>query len=538
MALYLDSKEYYATRREEINWAILRRKYYAGHPYTPDPCSRHQNEELWRNLMQPTEAFDDHPDYVDNVAKQRIDVVVGDVLPANSRLVFKNPDSNEPVPVDTIDELLSELVDFGYNYGRGIKGFFSWARSVLRDAAQTGDCALLPRWMPDDKRCRLASFPYEAWDAEVDPVTSEIDRYRIEYAYVAADRKTYYRRWDILRDRIIRYSDEKSLASLDQDTPPQVMQAIALDPVSMYKPPEMKVDTTRSETLDKAEQTELRQLGDFLLVPVIWQRECLEAYRGSSELTLPHMRAIDDEQRMMGAWKESAVKLGNQPLSIIDADAGSEVGSNSNEIRPDKAGPGAVLNLVSNSDEHQGKVTYPDNQPAGTAHRDVIDRMRRTVSADVPLLDLDMQDMANMARMSGFAKDLMQENHQERVEQIRDDVLDNGILKALRIVIKILAARGMLPDGISPKVKIMLVFGKQTMSPDEKLKMLTAAVTAQNMGAPPQEIINLWPQDPLNPDELAAALQEQRDMSRQLEALALQPAPTADEEPPLDNRAK
>ena len=175
---YLDTREYYQRRKKQVEWLLLQRAYFMGHPYGPGPVDNFDYSRLWEGLLSPTD--DDAPVYLDNIAKLIIETNVADVLPQGTRLSLSNTPEEE-----TLRELYVRLLNFGPGYPSGIEGFFEWVESILLDIAQTGDGLILVRYLPGNGkhsgRIRFNYYPAECWDVEIDPDSDEVEFYRIEY---------------------------------------------------------------------------------------------------------------------------------------------------------------------------------------------------------------------------------------------------------------------------------------------------------------------------------------------------------------------
>ena len=84
---YLDTHEYYYDRARRIEYALLRRGYMEGFPYTIDPDTRFDMGSLWQTLMTPTDEPGDFPSYLENLPMTLVRGFVDDILPPDSKLV-------------------------------------------------------------------------------------------------------------------------------------------------------------------------------------------------------------------------------------------------------------------------------------------------------------------------------------------------------------------------------------------------------------------------------------------------------------------
>lgn len=488
---YLDTREYYKRRKKQVEWLLLQRAYFMGHPYGPGPIDSFDYSRLWEGLLSPTD--DDPPVYLDNIAKLIIETNVADVLPQGTRLSLSTTPEEE-----TLTQLYSLLMNFGPGYPSGIEGFFEWVESILLDIAQTGDGLILVRYLPRNGkqagRIRFNYYPAECWDAEIDPDSDEVKFYRIEYKYKDSDGELYWRRFDVHRDHITRYRDSKALWQPDNGMPPPAIEPVALDGIGGFMPPPM--DTLRRGVIQEtAENSLLAELGEWVAIPLIWRRTSQESHRGDPELMTNELAAIDDVNRLLTRWKEAAINVGDPSLMALDLALPREPGDEGAELSRADLGPGAVLSCVS-LDERSGKLTYPENLPTTFPHSEVLERIRSATFGNTPNIGLDPGKISRFGELSGFASMLLKYNHTQKVGQRRRRVLNNGILRALETGMQLLQLRGLLPEGISSNTSMKLEYGGPLMSPDEKLKQVTMISMLLKMGVPASEVVPLMPFDP------------------------------------------
>lgn len=75
-------------------------------------------------------------------------------------------------------------------------------------------------------------------------------------------------------------------------------------------------------------------------------------------------------------------------------------------------------------------------------------------------------------------------------------MLNNGVLRALEVAMRVLGLRVLLPHRIDGKTPLILECGRPLMSPDEKLKQVTMVSMLLKTGVPVEEVVSLLPFDP------------------------------------------
>jgi hypothetical protein len=109
-----------------------------------------------------------------------------------------------------------------------------------------------------------------------------------------------------------------------------------------------------------------------------------------------------------------------------------------------------VLSCVS-LDERSGKLAYPENLPTTFPHSELLERIRSATFGNTPNIGLDPGKISRFGELSGFAAMLLKFNHTQNVGQRRRLVLNNGVLRALEVGIKLQDLRSGLPDGLTAR---------------------------------------------------------------------------------------
>jgi len=511
MPVFLDTQEYMQARKAAIELSLLLRAYYDGLPYVQDPLDVGANNwQLWQRFLRPTDPDGSEPTYLDNVPRNIIDTTVSDVLPDGTRLAVDGLEEEER------EDLLTKLLNFGPGYSSGEDGLLDWCNSILTDSAQTGDGLLVPTYSGERQLVRMNFYASEIWDAERDASAGdeEVLFYRIEYKYKQADGKEYWRRVDIHTAEIVRYEDKAGYSTLlhDGKVPPST-SPLALSWMGGFTAGRMSV---RERTpLVLAESAELAKLGDFIAVPIIWRRNAFGGFRGQPEVPFSMLPSVDDIQRLLTRWKDSAINVGDPPLGLIDISEASDPTGDPNKKLPADVGPGSMTYFQSLDDKH-GRMAYPENTPTVLPHEQVLERVRQAAFGNTPNMGLDPGRVSRFGELTGFANKLMRGNYDQKITQLRRRVLTNGILRALLVGARILALKGLFPEEKLKKLKFRFEFGGPLYSPDEKLKIVTGLAMQARLGVPPKDLAAQMPFDPADWDELVAGIEKSVEQSNLL----------------------
>lgn len=497
---FLDSLEYMARRQRAVRLSLLLRNYYRGLPYTDDPLDGgSSNYRLWVDFLDPDDA-EARLKYLDNVSRNIIDTTVSDTLPDGTRLAVDGIEEGQR------EDLLEKLLNFGPGYTEGEDGLLDWCNAILVDCAQVGDGLIVPSYIGERKQIRLNYFAGELWDAERDASQGdeEVLFYRVEYKYERADGKNYWRRYDFYRDRIVRYEDKATTGTFLRDgiAPPNYM------PLVMDAGFFAGTMTQREETsISVAEAQALQGIGGFHAVPVIWRRDAFDSFRGEAQVTFAQLPAIDDIQRLLNRWEDSAINVGDPTLVLFDAtDPGDGTGDPNKKVSRD-LGPGSFHSLQS-VDDKQARIGYPDNTPSVLPHEQVLERVRQATFGNTPNMGLDPGRVSRFGELTGFANKLMRGNYDQEIVQLRRRVLTNGILRALKVAARLLAVKGALDPAMVDKISFRFEFGGPLYSPDEKLKLISGAAIMQKVGVPAPDIAAFLPFDSIDPDALVDGLEQ------------------------------
>jgi hypothetical protein len=443
-----------------------------------------------------------------------IEKIVADVFPSGTRLVSK-------LPPDIYKAAIPSWLNFTGLYPSGEKALYKWMHVGLLDMPQTGDSCGFTRYFPDRRQVRFALFPYEQWDVEMTDDGEEPLFYRFEYRYRRSDGKVHWRRWDVFKDHITRYAEKQEPGLDTEGRPPSDHMPTATSyALPALMPPEL---SALPREVYANEEAIIRRLNQWLAVPLIWRQTESDALRGLPELMLNDLAATDDINRLLTAWKDSAINNGDPPLAIIDGDLPPEQGGESHKLTKEDFGHGAAT-MVESTGDHQAQVTYPSNLPTIFPHADVLEKMRNAVVGNTPMASIDPTRIDRFADMSGFAKDMLEQVHLERVAWLRQNVVDDGFARLLKTGLELLALQGIV-EGLTPEMArdcdLHFEYGHPPISPDEELKRTTTASMLSKLGVPAADVANILPLKSLDHEALVAALEKARqeaDMVAEMQA--------------------
>ena len=523
---YLNSRDYYLNRKSEIEARIVYRGYYAGTPYTRDPNDPSVDFGSYRKALlaggvqtvvdaqghlirvldrDPTKDRARDIDYMENLFKARIDSLAAGVVPRGSSVQFNPPPdyTGEPLTAQQREDLCRVLLNFDARYDDGEKTFFQWLRLALKDVGVTGDGLLTLSYEPDDKRCWYNYYPFEYSDWENDAVTNKPLYYRIEFKVLGDDLKEYFYRVDIYRDRIVHYQLMPVKGSWLTGLPNPVQMAVALDGTAGYVPMDMTVDTARSGDPWGV----LGNLSGFSARDIAWSRENTLNRRGSPEVGIDGLAAVDAVNELLNQYSDAVIYAGHQPLAVIDAsppkDAKGKV-----LPWPKRLQAGSFIDIkTSDGAEDQAKLAYPENVPDTFPHPEALSELRGAAMAGVPHFRSDNKTIAELARLSGYAYRIIMTDFLEKVEDVRENAVD-PILRMLNLGIEMLELKGALPAGIPKGTRIAIKYADQQMTEDELQKRVMAILGMHNMGVPMARLLPLFPMAIDNPEQLKAELEK------------------------------
>lgn len=549
----LDTKEYYARRKTAVEVRMMLRYYYEGIPYKRDPEDLANSPRDLRKaiLKGNTVAIDDattlrraenelpdradNIDYMDNLAADRIDANVAAVIPSDTALRIES-ESDKGVEKEVRKELFKRLLNFGdrFNTDKPEQDFFRWLKLLLTDCAQTGDGLILVQYLPKDDvstgRIRYQFYPYESWDRQNDPITGDLKFYRIEFKFIDNDGKEYFYRRDYYPGRKVVYNNTEVPLNWNQGINPPAQTASAMDPLVGVVPPEMHVKKVNNP----AEAAALSELGEACCVDVIWNEKNMDSYRGYPEVWFDDLPAVDSSNEILNALGEAVIIAGNPPLAAIDLQGPKGSDGKTRDLAREDMAAGAFMDMKSvDAGEHQGKMAFPDNSPSKFPHEDGLKQMRAAAMAGTPNMRLDEKGMMEISRMSGFAYMILTGQFDQKVKNIRQSAVAR-VLKALRLGIKLLRIKQELPDGLPDDFDIILDFGEQRMTEDERSKLAVTLLAYEKLGIPRDVLVKMIPG--LSTDDIEkikAGVLERADLDEELMAKEAQkatqvPAPKAE----------
>lgn len=514
--MILGTPAYYAKRKAEIEARMVLRYYYQGVPYGTDPddlgmipgvlrqsvlhgdATMIDEDGNLRRVKSTKPDRADDIDYMENLARERIDAIVSAVIPSGTaiRLEVETEEGSkqEDIPKKVRQELFKRLLNFGdrFNTDKHEDDFLRWVKLALKDIAQTGDGAILTQYVPPDEalnlpgRVRYVFYPYEAWDRQNEPIFGDLEYYRVEFLYVGNDSKHYFYRRDYHPGFKKIYHDKEADDNWERGIMPPKHSAVALDSIAGVVPP--KIEFKEESTEDGA----LSDLGECCFVEVLWNEKDMDSYRGYPEIWYDDLPSIDAANEILNALPEAVIYAGNQPLAMIDCHAGIGPDKKPIEIKRADMAAGARMELVSTHDIHPGKLTFPEHPPTQLLHDDGLKHMRAAAMAGTPNMRLDQKGMMEISRLSGFAYQILTSQFMERVEEIRKGAVAR-ILKGLRLGIKLLKLKDELPAGLPDDFDIVLDYGETKMTEDELVKQATRLLVYDKLGIPRDVIIRLIP---------------------------------------------
>lgn len=559
----IDTREYYAKRKAAIEIRLMLRYYYEGIPYKYDPedlaaspreirrsilrnttvqISEDNTSEL-RRVRSETPDRSDGIDYMDNVAADRIDAVVGAVLPADTalRIDIESDDgeTKEPTTVTKKDrkKLFRQLLNFGdqFDSDKPEQDFMRWLKLVLTDVAQTGDGLILVQYLPPDEKLKLPGrikyefYSYECWDRQNDPITGELQFYRVEFKYVDENGKERFYRRDYHPGKKIIYNEPEATIEFQKGIPPAHHEGIPMDPMIGILPPKF---VEQSETTEAGALTEL---GAAPCVDLIWNEKNMDSYRGFPEIWFDDIPGIDSTNEILNALTEAVVYAGNQPLIALDVKGPEGSNNKPRDLRKEDMAAGAIANLRSlgNDESKQGKVFFPENTPTVFPHDQGMKQVRAAAMGGIPNARFNDADLEKLSRLSGFAYTILTGQFDQRVKDIRRSAVDR-VLKALRLGIRLLRIKNALPDGLPDDFDITLDYGDQKITEDERSKLAVTLLAYDKLGVPRDVLIKMIPG--LSTDDIEKTLAGVRErqqldeelMVKQIETVT-QAGPTAPE---------
>ncbi len=505
---YLDTADYYLTRQRQVEYAILRRGYMEGFPYSIDPDTKFDLGELWKALMSPTDEEGDFPSFLENFPMMLVRGFVDDIFPPDSKLVVDGLSEKQT------KDLFEKMFDFGSGYARGVDGLIQWYSEVLMDVGTVGDGLIHIRLL--EKGIRWHHYPMESWDAEAMPDSDDPEFYRVEYKYKRfienpakdePDVRTFWRRIDFHKHEIVRYDDTPVPWELDDGQVPPNRMSTA-DVFAAFVPPDMEVDNSQDILESASEMIILRELDEFVCQQVVWRRAEPGSMRGIPEISIDRMVSTDDINRLLTSHKSAAINAGDPILAAIDLDVPEEPGEEGDELSPADV-KGDILNMTSESPERAGKFGYPENQPVKFLHGEAKEEVRRAALQSSQNLGVDVKDILARGEVSGFAMSQMTTYHDKRIDRLRTRLFENALFLMFKRAQRILKLTGRIDEG-QAKANIRIEYGARSLSPDELLKMTTILVMLMDKNIPEDELIRLLPFKPHDREAVIKALAEKR----------------------------
>lgn len=491
---YIDSRDFYELKQQKVTQAAVRRAYYGGFPYRDNPFEQYQ-AQYWASLMSPTEEVNDWPQYYDNLARIIIENTVNDILPSESSLRIKGMDKIEDA--NRQRDFYRQLFCLPPGYKRTPAGFISWAKKTLIDVAQTGNGLIFLRLIPanDNEPIRIKwdYYAMEAWQAEEVEKGAAPEFYRIEYKYdtVEADNKrtTRWHRVDIYRDHIVRYHDTAALINNFDNDIPQGGRISTADTFAGILPPRMSVQQP-DPTMDSIERGIMAQLGGWVCIPLVWDRKDPADLEGVSALRINRLATIDQVNRLETGWSDAAMDHGNPQEYALDLDLpGEEGGERDETTRNDYFGRDVIIAQSSGSMTQRGTVMYPDNMPSQLLHEAPMESLRRAVFEGAANMGLNPESIGRFGQMSSYGYGLINRSQEDRVKNLREDLISSGILDALERALEMLDAVGQLPASIQGDDEPTIRMAGRSLSPDEELKMMTSLAEMYKLSFPEETIL-------------------------------------------------
>ena len=530
MKYWLDSSDYRQGRRTNIDLSLLSRAYYEGNPYD----IFNSGIGLVRlNLLRPMEEVQKnsqtgkyeyigpgHP-YEYNIAKARIDQMVQAVLPSTAELSF--PAIKEDDDDAKANEYIRKVLNPGSKYPKTKAGLLQWMRAILRDAAQPGDRLAMPRYMEGlgerKSYIQLSSYGYADWDIEENEDDDEIRFFRICSKRASGDGKNYWHVWDIWLDHIVRYTPQECYGAI----PIELMYPGLVDwskAQPFYFPGELQELKARPQ--DQLEATYMKQLGEFLPVPIRYIDRGIDSHRGESEIQIPDMAAIDKANRHLAIWAKAVEDTNFPSLIVWDAVTPNDPATGKPKHANFRAGS---QHNMSSSGNQTGRAEYADNAPTEFAFDKYLEQIVTVALGPVPNQGLKPSDKKAISEMNGFAHIMLSRLMAERVAGIRQTAIENGLMEVFRRAHKIAKMKSLLPGwaGDSDEMAIRISYGKEPMTADESLKQMLTVESGLKIGLDPKRLVSSIPM-PIG-DETTAAEEiskqrEQADLMNQAMAKA------------------
>lgn len=519
MKYWLDTNSYRPRRKLAIDFSLLCRAYYEGHPYG---VSKFYNIgpirwNLLENLDEMSEnkkgdAIYTGPEhqYEYNIARLRIDQMTKSILPHQSQLIIEGIGDDEDG--EKAKEYIRTVINPGSKYPATLTGIKQWMRAVLLDAAIVGDRLGIPRFMPRTPRrdkpfILLTTFPSADWDAELDEETNEPEFYRIEHRRFGGDDKEYWHRFDIFKDHIQRYQPQIAATSGQPAWDllyPGLMNWDKAQP--FYFSSDMKPIAETPES--RLEADELGRMSEIIATPIRYSDRNIDSFRGMPEVLIDDMRAIDKANRHLSIWAK-AVEETNFPAMIVwdaifpkrpDGTAATEV-----NLRA-----GSQHQMSSVYENQPGRAEYPKNIPTEFAFADYLDQIATIAFGTIPNRGLKPEDVRAFSQMSGFAYQIMCKPMADRVQEFRENAIDNGILPLFRKAHEMAKIKEILPKWAAD-VEFSMTYGKEPVSADETLKQMLVCQTGfSNLNLPASVIVPNLPLKIENEQEVIDAMEEAR----------------------------
>jgi len=491
---YIDSRDFYELKQQKVTYASVRRAYYGGYPYKDNPFEQYL-KQYWATVLSPTEEEKDWPQYYDNLARIIIENTVNDILPSESSLRIRGMDKIEDANKQR--DFYRQLFCLPPGYKRTPAGFISWAKKTLIDVAQTGNGLIFLRLIPAEGRepirVKWDYYAMEAWQAEEVEKGADPAFYRIEYKYdiISSDNKrtTYWHRVDIYRDYIVRYHDTAALINNFDNDIPQGGRITTADTFAGILPPRMSV-MQPDETTDRAERDIMAQLGGWVCIPLVWDRKDPADLEGVSALRINRLATIDQVNRLETEWSDAAVQHGNPQEYAVDLELPGEEGGEKDETTRDDFSSRDIMVVESNGNSTQrGTMMYPDNLPKDLLHGAPMESLRRAVFEGAANMGLNPESIGRFGQMSSYGYGLINRSQEDRVKNLREDLIASGILDALERALEMLDAVGQLPASIRDETEPTIRMAGRSLSPDEELKMMTSLAEMYKLSFPEETIL-------------------------------------------------
>lgn len=551
MTPFIDTNESKALMRQSIELAMMVRSYYEGNPY--------DNQFTGSNFIRANYVSGDDEFYTDkdgsktfngpgydyeyNIARDRIERMVHGVVPPTARFVIEGVDEEQK------KQLMAKLFNFGPRFNQSENSVLRFIRMVVRETAISQDGLVVIRRLPADpsrgreNRLRFNFYPSMNWQAEIsDSWDDEVEFFRIEKkefgeTNASGQPELFWHRLDIYRDRAVRYKPYP----LSMGNPPWMSAPPGMEDYSQwypwyFAPPGMEPEPSGSTPVEAAI---IKRIGEHLAVPIRYEERDIYGIRGSGELQLNDLRAIDRANRMLISWSQAVEEM-DFPIQVW-MDCNLPADTSGKEIKPSSIRAGGKVQITSHDETQKGDVFYPGNAPNQLRFPEVLAQVARVSFGSIPTMGLTDDAMANVSRLSGFAYGLLNWLQEGRIAEIRQLAIEDGVLEALRRGLRVLEVLGDLPGGLkADDIQLRMNYGSAPLSEDERLKRTLVVESLKNtFGFPAEEIVKLLPVDIEDRQAVLDGMAEMKDREDEMFDMAQQAAESdLSDSAGVDNKAR